>query len=156
MWTQWETRRATRCASYVYMCVRVQPAGAVQPAGWGLGKRRGNQQHCNRCAAALPAAPAMQEKLSQRFPGLAFTVCPKADAMYPIVSAASIVAKVTRDRLLRGFQHPESVAVAPTYGSGYPGERREDGVQAPWHSCALASQRAEADLPCYPANSAVT
>ncbi len=35
-------------------------------------------------------------KLSSVFPGLKFTVCPKADALYPVVSAASIVAKVRR------------------------------------------------------------
>ena len=39
-------------------------------------------------------AERYKERLSQRFPGIAFTVCPKADAIYPIVSAASIVAKV--------------------------------------------------------------
>jgi ribonuclease HII len=39
-------------------------------------------------------ADRYKERLSQRFPGIAFTVCPKADAIYPIVSAASIVAKV--------------------------------------------------------------
>ncbi|GAB4814706.1 hypothetical protein N2152v2_001752 [Parachlorella kessleri] len=67
-------------------------------------------------------AAKYQDKLSQRFPGLAFTVCPKADALYPIVSAASIVAKVTRDHLLRDFQHPESAAIVPRYGSGYPAD----------------------------------
>lgn len=64
-----------------------------------------------------------QELLSRRFPGIAFTVCPKADAIYPIVSAASIVAKVTRDRLLRDFQLPEAgLAVSRQFGSGYPGD----------------------------------
>lgn len=35
-----------------------------------------------------------RERLERRFPHISFVVCPKADALYPIVSAASIVAKV--------------------------------------------------------------
>ena len=50
-----------------------------------------------------------------------FTVCPKADSIYPIVSAASIVAKVTRDRELKSFQLEEGVASDVPFGSGYPG-----------------------------------
>ena len=40
-----------------------------------------------------------RERLEQRFSGLgiSFTVCPKADSIYPIVSAASIVAKASAD-----------------------------------------------------------
>jgi ribonuclease H2 subunit A len=53
-----------------------------------------------------------KDKLSKEFPGIQFTVCPKADAIYPIVSAASIVAKVTRDR----------AAETAESGSGYPGD----------------------------------
>ncbi|GIL76078.1 hypothetical protein Vretimale_5702 [Volvox reticuliferus] len=41
-----------------------------------------------------------RERLSRAFPGIDFTVCPKADSLYPIVSAASIVAKVIRDKSL--------------------------------------------------------
>jgi ribonuclease HII len=37
-----------------------------------------------------------QAMLSERFTGIKFVVCPKADAIYPIVSAASIAAKVRR------------------------------------------------------------
>lgn len=48
-----------------------------------------------------------------------FTVCPKADALYPIVSAASIVAKVSRDRELRAAR-PGGES-SPELGSGYPG-----------------------------------
>lgn len=33
-------------------------------------------------------------KLSQRFPGVKFVVAKKADSLYPVVSGASIVAKV--------------------------------------------------------------
>jgi ribonuclease HII len=59
--------------------------------------------------------------LAQRFPGIAFTVCPKADSIYPIVSAASIVAKVTRDRQLANWNPPGSLEVSRRFGSGYPG-----------------------------------
>ncbi|GAA5832651.1 hypothetical protein JCM3766R1_004280 [Sporobolomyces carnicolor] len=49
-----------------------------------------------------PAAD-YQAKLTSLFPTISFTVCSKADALFPIVSAASIVAKITRDRILEDW-----------------------------------------------------
>lgn len=54
-----------------------------------------------------------QAALEKRFPGIRFTVKSKADSLFPIVGAASIVAKVLRDDLLR-----QSGVMA----SGYPGD----------------------------------
>eukprot|EP00727_Mastigamoeba_balamuthi_P012517 m51a1_g7889 putative ribonuclease h2 subunit a-like (259) ;mRNA; f:76982-78173 len=61
--------------------------------------------------------------LSRRFPGIDFTVEPKADANYAVVSAASICAKVTRDTLMRDWRFAESGCGASTaFGSGYPSD----------------------------------
>jgi ribonuclease H2 subunit A len=57
------------------------------------------------------------------FPGIDITVAKKADSTYPIVSAASIVAKVTRDAILKNwtFAEPDlSGAISQAFGSGYP------------------------------------
>jgi len=56
----------------------------------------------------------LQTKLSQQFPGIKFTVKPKADALFPIVSAASIAAKVSRDKCIE--------KLGPSVGSGYPAD----------------------------------
>merc|ERR1711918_31281 len=68
-----------------------------------------------------------EAKMSRLFPAIKFTVRKKADALFPVVSAASICAKVTRDRLLANWVHVEkgvpSGAELPL-GSGYPGDER--------------------------------
>lgn len=52
-----------------------------------------------------------------------FVIEKKADAKYKVVSAASIIAKVTRDTLLRAWQWKEQgVALDKDFGSGYPGD----------------------------------
>eukprot|EP00922_Rhytidocystis_sp_ex-Travisia-forbesii_P044982 GHVS01067064.1.p1 GENE.GHVS01067064.1~~GHVS01067064.1.p1 ORF type:complete len:321 (-),score=38.86 GHVS01067064.1:265-1227(-) len=65
-----------------------------------------------------------QSKLQASFPGMEVTVKEKADSLYPVVSAASICAKVTRDRLLKDWTAAAlfSSAAAPELGSGYPGD----------------------------------
>lgn len=72
----------------------------------------------------LPHPPCnTQSRLLAQFPAIHFTVCPKADSLYPIVSAASIVAKVTRDRQLSAYTCPEGPSSRDReYGCGYPGE----------------------------------
>ncbi|KAG7844575.1 hypothetical protein KL941_003951 [Ogataea angusta] len=59
-----------------------------------------------------------QRKLSSRFPGIKVTVTKKADSLFPIVSTASIVAKVTRDCSLY------YLADGADWGSGYPSDPR--------------------------------
>lgn len=67
-------------------------------------------------------ATTHRERLERRFPHIAFVVCPKADALYPIVSAASIVAKVTRDRELKQYEFPERLDISRDFGCGYPSD----------------------------------
>lgn len=64
-----------------------------------------------------------QENLSRKFPRLVITVSKKADSLFPIVSAASIVAKVIRDQCLRTWQFKEKgVEFSREFGSGYPAD----------------------------------
>lgn len=64
-----------------------------------------------------------QEKLLRRFPNFKITVAKKADSTYPIVSAASICAKVTRDHALKVWRFPEGLVIKDNaFGSGYPGD----------------------------------
>ncbi|RKP01766.1 hypothetical protein CXG81DRAFT_1600, partial [Caulochytrium protostelioides] len=71
-----------------------------------------------------------QAKLAKRFPQIdRIVVAKKADALYPVVSAASIVAKVTRDAVLAGWAPREHGAAGArvaaslaVMGSGYPGD----------------------------------
>jgi ribonuclease H2 subunit A len=56
-----------------------------------------------------------QTKLQYHFPGATVTVTKKADSKFPIVSAASVCAKVTRDMFLGNEE---------VWGSGYPSDPR--------------------------------
>jgi len=66
-------------------------------------------------------AATYQAKLEEVFPGVKVVVQPKADADFPIVSAASICAKVARDRCIKSWIFQEG-DFPPEYGSGYPAD----------------------------------
>lgn len=61
-----------------------------------------------------------QARLKSIFPGVKIVVAKKADATYPIVSAASICAKVSRDHAIRAWRFREGDCIGTEYGSGYP------------------------------------
>jgi len=63
-----------------------------------------------------------EEKLQMIFPSLRITVAKKADSLYPCVSAASICAKVARDRVLAEWTLSEAEMTDEKWGSGYPGD----------------------------------
>lgn len=63
-----------------------------------------------------------QEMLEKLFPRIKITVAKKADSLYPIVSAASIVAKVTRDSILKNWEFKETLEFERDFGSGYPSD----------------------------------
>ena len=59
-----------------------------------------------------------RDKIKRHFPASHVVVCSKADAKYAVVSAASILAKVTRDRKIGELEQKYGVPV----GSGYPAD----------------------------------
>lgn len=67
-----------------------------------------------------------QKKLERLFPTISkIVVAKKADSKYPIVSAASICAKVTRDDVLRHWIFAEKGmdgTISRQFGSGYPSD----------------------------------
>jgi ribonuclease H2 subunit A len=74
-----------------------------------------------------------QKKLERIWPTIRITVAKKADSLYPVVSAASVCAKVTRDAALDVCYEPyhnsdvepeEGAEVKVVWGSGYPSDAR--------------------------------
>lgn len=65
-----------------------------------------------------------QEKLAKIFPDINITVSKKADSLFPIVSAASICAKVVRDLALKSWDFTEDIIIKSEegWGSGYPND----------------------------------
>ena len=80
-----------------------------------------------------------KRKLEQRFPTIRFTVESKADFNYPPCAAASIVAKVVRDRMMEHWQYSESTYNTQQdkdkpVGSGYP----SDPITKAWMDANLS------------------
>lgn len=66
-------------------------------------------------------AGSYQAKLSNLFPDFKIKVANKADATFPIVSAASVCAKVIRDKIIEKWEFVELINFKDAeYGSGYP------------------------------------
>lgn len=66
-----------------------------------------------------------EEKMRKFFPKVRFTITEKADSKYAIVSAASVCAKVMRDRIVNNWKFIESDSLRfDTFelGSGYPAD----------------------------------
>jgi len=65
-----------------------------------------------------------QGKLAHLFPSIpTIVVSKKADSLFPVVSAASICAKVIRDMNLKNWEFPEiGIQLNSTFGSGYPAD----------------------------------
>ncbi|XP_048575436.1 ribonuclease H2 subunit A isoform X2 [Nematostella vectensis] len=67
-------------------------------------------------------AEKYQDKLQKIFPEQKIVVTPKADAKFPIVSAASVCAKVSRDRVISAWEFSEDIIFTKETGSGYPSD----------------------------------
>jgi ribonuclease H2 subunit A len=77
-----------------------------------------------------------QKKLERIWPTISITVAKKADSLYPVVSAASVCAKVTRDaaielayepyhnRAMESGEAAQDAKVHVAWGSGYPSDAR--------------------------------
>ncbi|GLH14923.1 Ribonuclease H2 subunit A [Gryllus bimaculatus] len=64
-----------------------------------------------------------QDKLKSIFPEFKIVVAKKADSLYPVVSAASICAKVSRDTALTTWVFTEDFEISlEEIGSGYPND----------------------------------
>lgn len=63
-----------------------------------------------------------QAKLQKIFPDVDITVTKKADSIFPIVSTASVVAKVTRDLNLQWYNKNLDMLKGHRIGSGYPSD----------------------------------
>lgn len=84
------------------------------------------------CETAYADCPDVNDtrfaaRLESMCPGTAIIAKHKADDLYPVVSAASIVAKVTRDRMIEDLRREVG-----DFGSGYPSDRVTMDFIAGW------------------------
>eukprot|EP01079_Euglenida_sp_SAG-EU17-18_P006045 gene6045-1081_t len=63
-----------------------------------------------------------QDKLKRLFPNIHIIVTSKADSKYPVASAASIMAKTNRDKLISSWDFGEVGGPSIGWGSGYPAD----------------------------------
>mmetsp|Transcript_2239 Transcript_2239/g.2876 ORF Transcript_2239/g.2876 Transcript_2239/m.2876 type:complete len:348 (+) Transcript_2239:94-1137(+) len=65
-----------------------------------------------------------RQKLERTFGSIHFVVEKKADAKYPTCSAASVIAKVTRDEMIENWKWNEEglTNITKDFGSGYPSD----------------------------------
>ncbi|RIA94231.1 ribonuclease H-like domain-containing protein, partial [Glomus cerebriforme] len=78
------------------------------------------------CVDTVGPPEKYRKLLEAKFPQREIIVAKAADDKFPIVSAASICAKVTRDHILRDWNFIEENLTDPDlykYGSGYPNEK---------------------------------
>lgn len=57
-------------------------------------------------------------KVKANFPNLKVIIAERADSTYPLVSAASIIAKVLRDRTVKAWESSDKYKLP--FGCGYP------------------------------------
>ncbi|KAI8874419.1 hypothetical protein GQ42DRAFT_159774 [Ramicandelaber brevisporus] len=69
-------------------------------------------------------AVSYENKLSGLFPTIKVTVRAKAESQFPVVAAASIVAKVVRDQVLHSWQFAEGREWSKQWGCGYPSDEQ--------------------------------
>lgn len=74
-----------------------------------------------------------QKKLQSLFDPIEIVVAKKADSLYPIVSSASVIAKVTRDSYMSFVNKKLNLLSFQNIGSGYP----SDPITSKWLAVSL-------------------
>jgi ribonuclease H2 subunit A len=97
----------------------------VPPKGFGEWKKPCRGRLRGVFVDTVGVAADYQQRLARRFPFLHITVESKADSSFPVVGAASIIAKTTRDYEIANWKFEEpglSGRLSTAFGSGYPAD----------------------------------